>query len=750
MEQLYRIYESRTIDLVRSMVIKLDMINDAINTDLRDFKGYAVNPYDKSTHKYYMNIAGEYHRHDHDTLYALYGSEHIMVIVATDTGTMKTPFIKSLFHGENANRSLLNEYQINSPFYKRLISQYPEFETLIKGILNPVDIDIAISSPNGSILSIGYNQLNVREGNHYYTIPDSLKGTSTSALIESQEYNLIYELQSYINGVINRWVIEDYALLDDLYVTAFFGSLIAVLPSKVMNIRLKNTHTPTAHSFHIYNYLQSHGLLGNYIYAIPHEQILYLYRNVRYLELNLGKTFVFDEIIKNLFTPTGIPIAGYYLTHDISQMSNDNLLPYPYLQREHLNFKSIGAGDDTRTIEEVLLKQIPLARDNDKYLSQTLREVEQKARRCDDNELVTKVLESELIKHATSLPVEFTSLLVWYWVYLSSKGLYTAKVFVTNPVTEERIALTPINGFILFLYCNNLATLDNKLEYIPQELTIARYIKKSDISEYQPDCPEFSSPETIDTLMGFIDKSKLSRDEVIDIIGDYKGDYKAHDPKSFYDLVAEQYLELQRQFFTVCKIEDVYARGYAEYLFKQSYWHDVPVELSNKKVTYESWLSKLAIDFKYFNAKDYHSLAQELLAECTGMNPQTDITERELQKAMISVLQYFSSYSTHVLSSVSESSVTNLGGKYLRIGNLTGRTLDNPQGSPLDLSLDLKQSAGYGEISFPILVYDLFKGVSLTKPNTNFGQYVNHDKPQFKLAARVALDTPTLDFTYRA
>lgn len=748
MTQLYDVFEKNTIELARTVTIKLDLVHQAINTELT-YKGYVINEFDLTQHKYYMNLAGLYHQYDHDLLRAKYNADYLMVTIATDNGFDKVPFVKELFHGAKANRSLLNEYQMNSEFYRRLVRQYPEFETLIIGILNPIDIEAAIEAPNGSILSLAYSQRQVRaNGEVYYEVPESVEGTRTTRLVEPQEHNMVNELQKYIDKILFRWVVSDYAKLDDMYAPFILGVIASLLPGKIMNIRLANCHTPFVHTFHIYHYLESHGGLGKYMNQIPQAQILYLYRNVRFLELNLGKSYTFNQILSKMFTPAGVPLAGYFLKHDLSDMDNDELLPESYLEREHLNFKSLGAGDDTRDIQEILEEQIPLARDNYKYVSQVERVTQQRARRADDDELLTKVLESELIRIAEPLPVEFTSMLVWYWVYLSSRGFYTGSVFVTNPVTKDRIAITPLNGFILYLYCVNLGVTRTKLENIPNGLAIARYILKSNYTDDVPDHPGFSI-HPLETMMAkHVDTSKLSINQISTIVGKYEGSYRAHDPKSFYTLVESHYGEMQRRFFEVCKLENLYARGYGEYVFKQSFWHDIPITLAEKdNVTYDSWLPKIGVDFKFFTPDDYIALGSSLLEACTGMEGKSQLNKRLLQQAMIDILKHFSSYTTHVLSSVSDSSVTNLQGKYLRLSELVFDG-DASLGESIDLSLDLKGGTGRGVVELPMLNFEIGMGIQVTKPAIKFGPYPTHeDIPSFKLTATMAMDNPSLTIT---
>src|SRR5699024_7540676 len=84
--------------------------------------------------------------------YSKYGAEYIMVKVPSVLGYREVPFTKEILHGNNSDQTLLNEYYIGSKLFNELVSQYPDFETLIIGILNPIDIDVAINAFNGEIL----------------------------------------------------------------------------------------------------------------------------------------------------------------------------------------------------------------------------------------------------------------------------------------------------------------------------------------------------------------------------------------------------------------------------------------------------------------------------------------------------------------------------------------------------------------------------------------------------------------------
>lgn len=672
MSQLYDIYQSDTFHLARSIVIKLDLVSEAINKELT-FSGYEIAPDSPASYKYYLNLSGEYHTSDHDILMQRYGSHHIMVDIATNTGYEPVPFTRELFHGNMANRALLNEYQLGSNFYNRLVAKYPQFETLIKGVLSPIDINEAINAPNGALLSVAYWHRKTRDnGDVYYEVPSSLRGTKTAALIQVQEHNLITELQAWVTKSLFRWVVAGYSLTDDLYVPFVIGILSAMLPAKIMNIRWMNAHTSYAHTFHIKEYLNSHGMLGKYVQFIPLEQVLYLYRNVRYLELNLGKTKTFHDIVNNMLTPTNVPMAGYYFKHDISKMYGDDGLQLPEgrMMREHINFKSLGGGSDRRDIRELLDRQVPLARENYRYIDNVEQETRANIKWSGDDELIVKVLESELTDIADPIPVTLLSQLTWFWAYLSSQGNYTGNIFVSNPVNGERIALTPLNAFILMIYCANVAGRNKYLEYIPNDIVTANWITKSTNVNLVPPEGGYHVKPSFDVMRGQTERTYISDETINNIIGNFEGDYYANGPSDFLAKVKAHHDNLSKMFFTICKIENSIGHGYGEHIWYNMFWHDIPVRLTSEPVLYNEWLPRLGIDFSYFTQVDYDKLSIELITECIGLNEIVDINKVELQRSMIEILKHFGSYTTHYLHSANQGAVTTSSGKYIRVTGL--------------------------------------------------------------------------------
>ena len=84
------------------------------------------------------------------------------------------------------------------------------------------------------------------------------------------------------------------------------AGLVSRLVNVVLGIRLNNCHTRFAHSYHIWTYLNGFGELRQYKGLLNTAQALWLYRNIRYITNNAGKSSTFDKLVENLLTKRNI------------------------------------------------------------------------------------------------------------------------------------------------------------------------------------------------------------------------------------------------------------------------------------------------------------------------------------------------------------------------------------------------------------------------------------------------------------
>ena len=658
----YQIYKEQTFVLAKTLIVKHDEIASSMNEELYN-RGYIVdsNPYNW---RYYLNLSGEYHDADKDELYELYGTEYMMVKLPSDNGPIEVALTKDLLHGTNADKSLTNEYQIGSKFYSELVSRYPNFETLIIGILNPIDRAVSLSAANGEILFIAGRYKKISGSRRWF---DTTWYSINEVLIEPQEDNLIFELQKYIDNFLRHWNNPDYVVGNDLYAVTMLGILYCNIPIAILNIRLGNCKTVKAHTFHIREYLESHGQIGRYVDFMPIGSALWLYRNANYLEANAGKQLTFNSIMNNMLTPNEIPMSAYSVRHELSNLSDDKLLPTGMLYKEILNFEVVGASDDDRTVRNILDDQIGLARDNHLNLDDTTDKIQDTINWGGDDRINTKVLESEMLELGEPYPFTLDQFLFNVWGYSALRGYYTGTAYATNPLTGDRLSFNAKNAYIMAQYCMNKAIAGVTLERIPAPTLY--HIPKTNQPENLPDNPMFQLKPNIDRLMGWCVADKTRRLKVLEVVGTSIPNFHAQDSEEFFRNVQDIYFERIRRYDTYCDVENVEERGDLELIAKRLYW--TGFKQQSVDMNYDDWFRTVGFDPDQFNNEDLLSIGLELIASSTGTSDKDTISKRWLQKSLLAIMKHFISYTVHVIEKFADGEVSYLEGQTLRYSNFT-------------------------------------------------------------------------------
>lgn len=663
-QTLHQIYQSKAIVLARTMVVKFHSIAEAINQTLID-QGYEVDENNPSTWKYYLNMFGEYHQADKDRLRALSGgeSEYIQIKIAGENQPMNVDFTKTLLYGDDADLAVANEYRFNTQYYKALITKYPEFEDLIIGVLNPVPPSISIPSNDGEILYCGGYLKTLLPSGIYHYVRQDYGPISENFLIESNEENLISVLQEYIYGFLSRWWNANYAVTNDLFQATFMGVLFLSIPQILGNIRISNAKSPMAHSFHIREHLDSYGNLGWVTEYLSKGVLLWLYRNMVWLTSNKGKTKVFDDIIENVLTPENIPISGYRLRHDVSEMDQDNLRPTVYMEREPLNINK----NSSRTRDEILEMieaEVRLATENHYDQEGQARNTIEKSNRSMYDNLNTKVLESTVIDMSNHMAITREDIGLNLWCFSASHGFYKGTVIFTNPLTNERMQLTPLNAYILAFYCFNVGWANFKFEYIPK--MYSRLILRH--PTYTPGAAFPKRPTFEDVNRGVL-KRFITPTQIKDVLGNYVPDFTHSSSSSFAHEVDRAHTEAMRKYNAYCRIEDAQGRGFGEWIAHQCYWYDIECPLVKTPTRYEDWLTIHGIEFEDFSRADYITLGLKIVEAATGVNLTASDELRNRQTAALAVLKHFASYTIQIIQNTVASDSYWLDWKTTRITN---------------------------------------------------------------------------------
>lgn len=589
----YRQYVSNTLTLARSLTIKSDASIIGINQHVKAL-GHPVSD-DPTTWRYYQNLAGVYH--------ALDVPMHV-----TSLDTLEViPFTVESLKEHLVTRTL---YQPGSEYYQAMVEKYPAQELLIRGVLNPIDIHDAIAAPDFSIL-------------HH-----------DPQYVESNETNLMELLQDRINAFAVRWNNPAYAVHDDLYVTANLAVLFGRLPGWLMNIRLNNCNTRFVHSFHIREYLKSHGRLDRYFDYLSKAQSLWLYRNISYLERNAGKQDTFEWLVDNLLSKRGMGLAEFNLRHNVKTLTED-LRPEIEFTRESLNRFHRSYRAEEHSLDELLRKQRPLAtrnrRDESRALSEDVRRMEHAPR----NRLRTKVMESAIIDWSESGSIPRTQFLLNHWAHWAMTGKYRAIVRVTHPRTNAQLELPVDDAWMLFLYAYN-RTVGVTLETLPA--ITAQAIRRQPTPSYAQLRGLVETGTVLDAMIRQAANVRFSERSLLS-------------PYQFVQTTSELYTSFSEHREVYALQEHSRTRGQVQALMDHLYMN-VDTRHADHGESYTRWFRKNGYDVSDLSILEYGNLADSVLEEATGIKLLSTHSPAAIQQALISILSQLSSYSVQYIQEV--------------------------------------------------------------------------------------------------
>lgn len=611
-----QLFNNSILRLTKSLVIKDETMASNVNDSIEHLyaaRGLSMKNLPLRQYKYYMNVAGMYHFTDSE-----------MFVVSLDT--METiPFtIEAL----ELHRGTRRQYREKGRYYEELVAKYPTQEALIRGVLHPVDLEHAIAAPNYTILQYSKNE------------------------IESQETDLITKLQSDIYKYTERWIVKDYEKVDKYYPIAQMMTLYMMIPKMVDTIRLGNCKTYRAHSFHIWNYLESHGRLGQYKDYMLISQAMWLYMNINWVYANVGKQDTFDKLVTEILTKRGIPI-GQYKTAIDTTMIGPELRGQAFMKRTPINLlERVGDTEVDKSIEYLLVKQLPLARDNLLHHSEALTEATTVLSRDLISSHPTKVYESEMVDLSGRLYVTLEEVLLENWMYMSSKDLYVALINVQNPLTSDVMSMSVKDAFIMWLYVTN-KTMGHTLTTIPD---LIAYNVPAEVKPTYAQLRAITSERYVTTAqIEYLVNSSLVPGVTISTA-------------AFYEYAKELHALMlhHRKYYSVVEHKDT--RGQLEGLVQKLYT-TIPCNLVSRPTTYVQFFEANGWEISELNEIDLAILADDLLKIATGLNLNDVTSISEIQKAMLSLMSRLSEYSSHFIQSINTSPATIADMVNVRVGD---------------------------------------------------------------------------------
>lgn len=614
----YDIYVRKVLDLASTLVIKSQATADSINKSLIEL-GTVVNDQDPTSWKYYLNLSGRYH-----------STDVIMSVTSLDT-LQRIDFTRENLQ---IHRTTYREYAYGSRFYNDLVLRYPAQEMLIRGILNPIELNTAINARDGLVLF--YDQ----------------------SLVEENETNLIPRLSEWSEGYMGRWDVAAYGLIDNLYPAVQIGILFVNLPMTIMNIRLSNCHTRFAHSFHIREFLAGQGRLDNFVDHLTKKQMLWLYRNIRYIQRNIGKESTFQWLIEHILSERGLPLAEWSMRHNISEQIQE-IYPDIQFSRRQLNLKGTSAGSDINSVGTLLNKEQPLAKGNARIQEDAEVSITRRMENSRHNRLNTKVLESSVLDLTDATVYTRSDCLLNHWLYLSTIGRYSAIVVVEDPKTGDHFTLHPKDAFIVFLYTYNKAR-GITLPQIP--VLEAKFVRRVPT-------PTFARLRSLartylvsDQLINAALAALIPIGEYISTIGFYEDMVSVHKAQLYHRNLYVSRHHMRERVETENVVTHVYA--------------DIKCDLG-EGVTYAEWFEERGLEIASFNALECGLLADAILKRATGTDLNSTLNLREMQGAMLRLMTQLSSYSVQYIQSINSNPIGIVEWPAVRIGDDTVRNRDN-------------------------------------------------------------------------
>ena len=460
----------QTLALTNSLVIKITDVAYNINRGL-SYDSVEI-PADKKQWKYYLNLAGKLHSSNQNFEVKLVETETTIPVgigvvenivkdedgnpVLDEFGEEKKYYTDYLFP------QLLEDYPYTKLellkqdiVYKKLINLYPDEESYIKGCLFPVDIDNAINAKDGTILNWNTD------------------------LIETNEYNLIKELEVHIQNFLQRWHVSTYAITDELYIPAMLGVLYASLPGKIINLRLDKILTNEVHSFHLEQFFRSKLDIWESVQIFKNETKYWLYKNLPYLIKHTGSNDVLSTVIDKVFEANGIGIGEFVLERPDPVIDSDyNHKKASYDDQEPVIIsKPLNASYDSDnsgiTIERLLEDEIRLTNQefSDKNVIATiLNSMKEKLNDINNvniNLQETKLLDVKISRVFKRSGIDVFKTIMEYWAYLchieaingkfewntddaydKSENKVRPLIEFTDPNTKMLYNITPTQGLM--------------------------------------------------------------------------------------------------------------------------------------------------------------------------------------------------------------------------------------------------------------------------------------------------------------
>lgn len=391
-------YRQEIFNFLRTLTIKFEPFAYMMGETYMEENGL-TDPH-AAWNPYYINISGKYSE-----------SDTPMVVKSLETGEL-VPF----------DEDLVTDYPVTAAVYRiphqeffTLQEKYPRQAGLIQHIVYPASsIEAALAAPNLSILAYD------------------------TTMLETQEReDLLQCLTDFLDEVRTRWWRDEFCY-EDMYAVTFWSMLWQLLPVVLLTRRVYNIRTPYVHTFHIWEYLKSHGL-GDYRDVLTTKQSLWLYRNLGYVLKNQGKNSTLKILAKNLLPDVAVSLL-YRLMYQETETRKDQLITNPRFRAYEVLTDQWVKTEDFATLN-TQLHQLGYEKENSPEFIDK-KEVELATQ--PNNILPTKFLEFKKEIVDTTFLRLMVSFLIESFIYRCSINQIGVTYKFRNPLTDSYVELMPI------------------------------------------------------------------------------------------------------------------------------------------------------------------------------------------------------------------------------------------------------------------------------------------------------------------
>lgn len=614
-------YYKNTHLLTNSLCIKFIDAAHAVNIGLRKnpqlVQMYGANLIptdDMRTWKYFLNMAGVKHFTNSDVKIKLLENNELV--------SLSKEILQTFTYTRD-------ELRKNGSYLDNLLYTYPNDYSYIKGCIYPMDIDEAINAKDGTILS--YDPL----------------------YIDSNEYNLIPELQEFVQGFYDRYNISEFALTDDLYFTSFLGVLYSKIPNKIVNIRFSKIFTNEVHSFHLEHFFRSNLDLWDNVSKLNNETKFWLYKNLDYLTKHIGTESTFETVLEKIFNTNNIGVGEYYLENkDLIINPNTNDLKSPVFVDNGVKFTTSKLNDsyimdnnNNLSTNTIINLELTTVNDYDvKFEAELVDDVIRNQSKVLDNSIInkqkTKILDINTIKLFNSNGVDDLLSIMDNWLYLASNNKYTRKLYYTDPNTKNTNEITPLEGFYILL--KYLLKLNNNININLTTLKWSKIINS-----------EITSSDNLINGLFHGEYIRNLADEIYDLLPN--DIYNVNNALEFKD-----YMEIRNTLYNHIWLLDSnvcnpIVSGNLKHIVNRLYINgEVDLRVNGNSLTIDGLLNTLGLNFTIADNYDIYSSIKELFLTFTGINISV---YEELDKDTdnyIEILNKLTSYTLQIIKSVDD------------------------------------------------------------------------------------------------